>query len=60
MPEDKTADQQQLAAEQAIADSDDAKRAAEKRAAALDRRDGKTAAPDDAKPKARKQTTRKR
>lgn len=59
MPEDKTADEQQVAAEQATADSDEAKRAAEKRADALTRRDGKTTAPDDAKPKARKQTTRK-
>lgn len=55
MPDEKTAAEQQLDAESAVADTDDAKQAAEKRRAAL----GVAEQPDEAKGKARaKQTTR--
>lgn len=58
MTDDPTVDEQQLTAERAIAESDEAKRAADKRAAALGVTAEKVDPPDDAKPKSRKQTTR--
>lgn len=52
---EQSAAEQQLAAERAVATSDEAKRAAEKRAAAAG---VETVEPSEAKPKSRKQTTR--
>lgn len=53
-----TTDDQQLAAEEAIAQGDEANRAAQKRKDALTARDAVQAVPEKAEPKARKQTTR--